>query len=390
MVQSQNSNQLDQYNLLSPEAIANPYPIYQRLRSEAPVYWSNLLGGAWLLTRYTDCTSATRDPRLAEVYTKAFCWMVGLDLPTHNKFRALLHKAFNSGVVEGMRLHIQTLTDELVDTIKDTGRMDVIRDLAYPLPAIVIAEMLGVLPQDRDHFKKWCDDIALFLGDGHVTADITQRMERSALELADYLRNVVRQRRQNPQEDIITNLIAVEDRGERLSEELVLGICVSLIWAGHETTKNLIGNGLLALLRHPDQLQKLKDDPSLISSAVEEFLRYESPVQWVSRIVEEDFELHGKQIRKRQRVVIIMGAANRDPAHFHDPDQLDINRQPNPHLAFSGGSHLCPAAALARMEGQIAINTVLRRLPALQLETETLEWLEHSAFRGLKSLPVIF
>jgi cytochrome P450 len=389
MVQSQNSQQLEQYNLLSPEAIANPYPIYHRLRSEAPVYWSNLLGGAWLLTRYADCASATRDPRLVEVYGKAL-WMLGLDLPEHNKFRALVHKAFTSRVVEGMRLHIQIVVDELVDTVKDAGRMDVIRDLAYPLPATVIAEMLGVLPQDRDHFKKWSDDLAAFLGDGDVTTDITQRTERSVLELADYLRNVVRQRRQKPQEDLITNLIAVEERGEVLSEEELLGICVFLIFAGHETTTNLIGNGLLALLRHPDQLQKLKHDPSSIATAVEELLRYDSPVQWSSRIVEENFELHGKQIRKRQRVLLVWGAANRDPAQFPNPDRLDINRQPNPHLAFGGGSHFCVGAALARIEGQIAINTILRRLPTLQLETETLQWLAHSAFKGLKSLPVIF
>jgi pimeloyl-[acyl-carrier protein] synthase len=389
MVQSKNSEQLEQYNISSPEAIANPYPIYHRLRSEAPVHWSDILGGAWLLTRYSDCVSAMRDPRLVEVYGKAI-WMLGLDLPEHNRFRALVHKAFTPSVVEAMRLHIQTLVNELIDSVQVAGRMDVIRDIAYPLPAIVIAELLGVLPQDRDHFKKCSDDLAMFLGCAHPTPDTTARTQQSVLELADYLRNVVRQRRQYPHNDLITNLIGVEVEGDALSEGEVLGTCVFLIFAGHETTTNLIGNGLLALLRHPDQLEKLKDEPSLISTAVEELLRYDGPLQWASRIVEEDFELHGKQIRKRQRLLLIWGAANRDPVQFPNPDRLDINRQPNQHLAFGGGSHFCLGAALARIEGQIAINTILRRLPALQLETETLQWHDHSAFRGLKSLPVVF
>jgi len=389
MVQTENSQQIELYNLLSAEAIANPYPIYQRLRSEAPVYWSDLLGGSWLVTRYADCAAAMRDPRLVEVYGKTL-WMLGLDLPEHNKFRVLVHKAFTAHVMERMRSHIQTLTDELIASVQDAGRMDVIRDLAYPLPIIVVAELLGVLPQERDLFKSWSDDFGILLGSGTPTPDIAKQAQRSVLELADYLRNVVKQRREHPKNDLITNLIAVEEEGEGLSEEELLGLCVLLIWAGNETTRNLIGNGLLALLRHPDRLQQLKDEPSSIAPAVEELLRYDSAVQWTSRIVQEDFELHGQQIRKRQRLLLIWGSANRDPAQFPDPDRLDINRQPNQHLAFGGGSHFCLGAALARIEGQIAINTILRRLPALQLETETLQWHDHSAFRGLKSLPVVF
>lgn len=390
MVQTQNSEQLDRYNLISPGAIANPYPIYHRLQAEDPVHWSDLLSsGAWVLTRYADCAAAMRDPRLADIYGKTL-WMLGLDLPEHNKFRMLVQKAFTSRVVEGMRLRIQTVVDDLISTVQDAGRMDVMRDLAYPLPGIVIAELLGILPQDRDQFQKWSEDFGILLGTGHPTPDITSRAERSVLELADYLRNVVKQRREHPENDLITNLVTVEDQGEALSEEELLGICVLLIWAGNETTTHLIGNGLLALLRHPDQLQKLKDEPSSIATAVEELLRYDTPVQWTSRIVQEDFELHGKSIRKKQRLVVIWGAANRDPAQFPDPDRLDINRQPNQHLGFGGGGHFCVGAALARIEVQIALNTILRRLPALQLETETLEWLDHSAFKGLKSLPVVF
>ena len=397
-----------QFNPFDPDYRANPYTHYHEWRSDDPVRPSDLVpAGIWILMRYADSVSVLRDRRFSADRSQATInqqveatqvdvgplgraqTMLTSDPPDHTRLRTLVSKAFTPNVVEEMRPHIQEIVDELLDAVQDAGRMDVIRDLAYPLPVIVIAEMLGVRPEDREHFKKWSGDIAVTL-DPVVAPEALQRAQQSALELADYFRGVVEERRRNPRDDLISGLIAAEEQGDKLSEEELYATCMLLLIAGNETTTNLIGNGMLALLRNPDQLQKLRDDPSLIESAVEELLRYDSPVQATGRVATEDTEIGGKKIDKGDMLVTSLGAANRDPERFPDPDRLDITRQDNRHVAFGYGLHFCLGAPLARLEGQAAINTLLRRFPNLRLGTEAPEWRETITLRGLKSLPVAF
>jgi cytochrome P450 len=268
--------------------------------------------------------------------------------------------------------------------------MDLIHDFAYPLPAITIAEMLGVPPEARDQFKGWADDVVAFLGTGGAQLDILERGQQSVLALTEWLRNLIAQHRRQPKADLLSLLISAEEQGDVLSEMELVGICISLLTAGHETTTNLIGNGLLALLQHPAQQQQLQENPDLIVAATEELLRYNSPVQRNWRVIKENIELGGQQMSRGQLVFAMLGAANRDPAQFPDPDRLDFDRRENRHVAFGYGIHFCVGAPLARLEGQIAINTILHRLPGLRLVNERPVWLENMAFRGLKSLPVVF
>ena len=367
--------------------------------------------GAWLLTRYSDAEAALRDPRLISgtrisaavkqlpdavqpeiqaLQNHISSWMGFIDPPDHTRLRALVSNAFTPRMIRGLRPQIQAIVNDLLDRVQEAGEMDVIADFAFPLPAIVIAEMLGLPPEDRDQFKQWSNEIMAFLGTGRPRVDVARRAQQGVYALKGYLRNIFTQRRQHPRDDLISALLSVEEEGDRLSEEEMFGMCVFLLVAGHETTLSLIGNGLLALLRNPDQRRTLQADPALIDTAVEEFLRYDSPIQHQTRVAREDFKLDGQQIRQGQRVLPMLGAANRDPAQFPDPDRLDICRQPNPHLAFGYGIHFCLGAPLARLEGQIAIETILRRMPALQLMTESLTWRVHSSMRNPESLPVIF
>jgi cytochrome P450 len=398
--------------MLSPEFYANPYPIYHQLRDADPVHWSDAWKG-WVLTRYADVTSTLRDfSRFSNVgridlfleqlpeegrgkmgplkghFSRA---ITHLDPPDHTRIRKLLKTVLSTHLVQSMRPRIEALVSELISEVQDAGRMDVIRDFAYPLPAIVLGEMLGIPPEDRDQYKKWSDDIGVGLvGTGRAALDNVERARQSLFELTDYLRPLVAQRRQHPRNDLISNLIAIEVKGDRLSERELFSTCITLILAGHGTTTNLIGNGILALLRHPDQLEALKNDPSLIEVAVEELLRFDSPLQRIWRMATEDVEIDGKHIRKGQIVLPTMGAANRDPAEFSEPDRLNIRRQDNPHVALGTGIHLCVGGPLARLQGAIAINALLQRLPSLQLETEALAWEANLFHRGLKSLPVVF
>lgn len=324
--------------------------------------------------------------------------MLMSDPPSHTRLRSLANKAFTPRVVEGMRSHIQAIVDGLLDDLEQAGRMDVISDLAYPLPVRVNCEMLGVAAEDQDQFRSWTDDLAAFLGDIRNIAQLVEAAQRSALDMIDYLRGIIRERRQNPREDLISALVAAEEQGDVFSEEELFSMFVLLQIGGHETTSNLIGNGMLALLQNPEEMRKLRENPSMIETAVEEFLRYHSPIQSTGRLAIEDLEIGGKRISKGQIVSTCIGAANRDPAQFPDPDRLDITRQENRHLAFAFGPHFCLGAALARMEGQIAIGTMLRRMDQIQLEPplssdgrlEDFRWRTNPTFHGLETLPVVF
>ena len=397
--------------LLLPSIFADPYPVYHQLRAEDPVHWSDAWG-CWVLTRYKDVVSVLHDYRrfsnvgripsfldqlpesmrseIRPLYENFSTGMPNTDPPEHTRMRSLVNRAFMPRVVEDMRPRMQAIVDGLLDRVENDGQMDVVSDFAYPLPAIVIAEMLGVPPEKRDQFKRWSDDIVAFHGTGRPRPDFVRRSLRGLLEAKAWLRRLIAQRRQHPRDDLLSALAAAEEGGAMLNETELLATCITLIVGGHETTTGLIGNGLLALLRHPDQLQKLKDGPELVGTAIDEFLRYDTSFQRTWRLTTEDVEFGGKTIPRGQTVSLMLGAANRDPEQFLDPDRFDITRKPNRHLAFGHGVHFCLGEPLARREVDIAFTTMLGRFPGLRLTRATIEWHENNTFHNLKSLPVVF
>ena len=391
-----------QFNPMDPAFVADPYPTYRRLRTEDPVHHSPL--DFWVLTRYDDVVAALRDPRLAKEAIAPFLAarfgapvpqmlsMLDRDPPDHTRLRSLVSKAFTPRVVEGLRPHIQQIVDGLIARVADRGEMDLIEDFAYPIPVIVICQMLGVPMEDRDRFRAWGLDIARGLDSILLPPDspVRERSIAARRGLAEYFRALIAQRRSSPRNDMLSALIAAEEAGDKLNEDELLATSILLLIAGHETTVNLIGNGMLALLRHPDQLRLLRERPDLIGSAVEELLRYDGPVQRTARIPSADVTFGGRTIKAGEMVMPFIGAADRDPAQFPDPDRLDITRADNRHIAFGWGIHFCLGAPLARVEGQLAINTLAQRLPQLALATDQPEHRQSLTLRGLTSLPVSF
>jgi cytochrome P450 len=397
---------LSLYHLLDPEALANPYPLYHRLRAEDPVHWDPYLH-AWVVTRYADVVtvfqrfSADRTPtperllemgleQLAPVAQLMVRQMLFLDPPAHNRVRGLAAKAFTPRRVEVLRGHIQDIVDSLLDDVQAKGHMDMIADLGRPLPAIVTEELLGLPIADRERLTRWSTDFAEVLGNFQHNPDRAQRVLRSVNEMVTYFHEAVHEHRAHPRDDLISAFATAELDGDRLSDEEIVANTIVTMVGGQETTTNLIGNGMLSLLRHPDQLERLRADYTLIPSAIEELLRYEAPSQHTARLAPNDAELGGKLIRKREAVIAVMGAANRDPERFPDPDQLDIGRQDNRHVAFAWASHFCFGAPLARLEAHIAFELALRRLPGLRLEPGPLTWRPNMGLRGLTALPVTF
>jgi pimeloyl-[acyl-carrier protein] synthase len=391
------------FNPMDPEFVADPYPTYHRLRAHDPVHHSPM--GFWVLSRYEDVVAALRDPRFAKEAIAAFVAarfgvavpgiglsMLDRDPPDHTRLRGLVSKAFTPRVVELLRPHIQTIVDGLLDQVEGSRSMDLIEDYAYPLPVIVICELLGVPVEDRERFKEWGLDIARGLDAIWLPPDseVARRSATSRSALSEYFRGLIAERRGSPRADLLSGLIAAEEAGDKLSEDELLATCILLLVAGHETTVNLIGNGTLALLRHPEELRRLRDNPGLIGSAIEELLRYDGPVQRTARIPSEDVTIGGRTIAKGELVMPFIGAADRDPVQFPDPDRLDITRADNRHIAFGWGIHFCLGAPLARIEGQIAINTLVQRLPKLALATDKPQFRQSLTLRGLSTLPVAF
>jgi cytochrome P450 len=398
---------LSLYQLLDPEVLANPYPLFQKLREADPVHWDSFLH-AWVVTRYEDVVnvmlrcSADRTPTpqqleamgmvaelqpIAQVMVKQMLFM---DAPAHTRLRALCASAFTTARVAALKRRIQEIADQLIDRVIDAGRLDVIADFANPLPAIVTAELFGVPVEDHRDLKDWSTDFAEMLGNFQHNPDRARRVLSSTEKLLTYFQRAIRDQERNPRPGLVNSLMNAEVDGSRLTEEEIVANLIVTMVGGQETTTNLIGNGLVSLLRNPDQLQQLQDDSAILPSAVEELLRYESPSQHTARLAPEDMLLGGKQIQKRQAVIAVFAAANRDPERFPDPDKLDLRRADNRHLAFAWGAHYCFGAPLARMEGQIAFETMLRRLPGIQLEPQELMWRENLGLRGLKSLFVTF
>jgi cytochrome P450 len=302
--------------------------------------------------------------------------------------RTLVNKAFTPRVVENMRQHIQEITDGLLDAVDGRPQFDIMKDVAIPLPIIVIAEMLGVPVADREQFKAWSTDIAGVLGSGMGPQEVMGRARVASEELSAYFAGIIEERRKEPKDDLVSGLIAARDQGDKLSEDELLATCVLLLVAGNETTTNLIGNGMLALLRNEGERRTLQADPSLIATAVEELLRNDGPVQATSRVVLEDMEFRGKQLKAGQVLITFLGAANHDPAVFHEPGILDVRREDNRHIGFGLGIHYCVGAPLARVEAQTAIGTLLRRFPDLEATSDKAEWGNSFILHGLRTLPV--
>lgn len=394
---------LSLYQLLDPEVLADPYPLYRRLREEDPVHWDPFLH-VWVVTRYPDVTkvlrefTASRTPSpeqlsamglealnpIAAVMVKQ---MLFLDGRAHARLRRLATAAFTRRRVEALRSHVRDITRRLLQVAQTQGGMDVIADLAEPLPCIVTAEMLGLPVEDHRQLKLWSQDFAEMLGNFQHNPDRIPKILKSTQDMTAYFRSAMRIgsiRR----DGLVRALMNAEIDGDRLTEDEVIANCIVTMVGGQETTTNLIGSGMLTLLRHPDQLAKLRADLSLIPSAVEELLRYESPSQHTGRLAPDDIEMGGKEIKKRQAVMAVMAAANRDPEQFPDPDRLDITRHDNGHVAFGWGAHLCFGAALARIEGQIAFEEMIRLFPDWSLMPGPLVWRTNLGLRGLTSLPI--
>jgi cytochrome P450 len=392
--------------LLDPAVLADPYPLYRRLREHGRVHWDPFLH-AWVVTGYQEVVtvlhkfSADRTPTpehldamglgalapIAQVMVKQMLFM---DAPAHTRLRGLCAAAFTSRRIEHLRAQIHDIADYLVDRMIASGRMDVVGDFASPLPAMVTARMLGVPVEDHAQLKAWSADFAEMLGNFQHNPDRAAGVLRSVEAMTAYFRAALEDIRRQPREGLIHALMTAEVDGGRLTDEEVIANSIVTMVGGQETTTNLIGNGLLTLLRQPTALARLRDDPSIIEPAVEELLRYESPSQHTGRIAPDDVVLGGQRIRKRDAVMAVMAAANRDPDRFPDPDRLDLTRTDNRHLAFGWAAHFCFGAPLARMEGQIAFATLLRRLRDLALEPAPLTWRENLGLRGLTALPVRF
>jgi pimeloyl-[acyl-carrier protein] synthase len=394
------------YRLLDPDVLADPYPLYRQLREHDPVAWDPFLH-AWVVTNYAGVLtvlhkfSADRTPTpdqlaamgmkslepVAEVMVRQMLFM---DAPAHTRLRGLCSSAFTSRRVDHLRPHIQEIADDLINRVQPQGRMDVIADFAAPLPAIVTAELLGVPTSDHQQLKSWSADFAEMLGNFQHNPDRVSRVLRTVEEMTRYFRAAIREQERRPRHGLIQLLLDASEGGSHLSEDEVIANVIVTMVGGQETTTNLIGNGLLTLIRNPAALVRLRDDPSIIEPAVEELLRYESPSQHTARLAPEDLVIGGKQIKKREAVMAMMAAANRDPDRFPDPDRLDLARKDNRHVAFGWAAHFCFGAPLARIEGQVAFATLLRRLPDLALLPEPLVWRQNLGLRGLSALPVAF
>lgn len=399
--------------LLSPAVVADPYPFLAALRRDEPVAWDERYR-SWVVTRYDDNAALFKDPRLSSdritpviarelrrarpdldlVQTLQLLdgWLVFRDPPEHGRMRRLVNKAFTVRAIAAMTDVVGRVTDDLLDQVERLAAggavVDLHRELAYPLPAIVIAGMLGVPPQDRDLFKGWSDDISALVFGGLEDQGRHARARDGMGELVGYMTALVARVRREPGPDLTSALVRARDQDDALSEAEVVATCVNLLFGGHETTTNLIANGVLALLRAPDQAALLAADPGTAGRAVEELLRYDGPAKAVARVAAEDVELRGRRIRAGDRVFLLPSAADRDPEVFERPDVLDLTRDPNPHLAFGAGIHYCLGAALARLEASVALPRLLQRFPALQLTGEPLHWNPVLLTRGLTGLPV--
>jgi cytochrome P450 len=381
--------------LASSAFVQDPYPVYRDLRAQAPVHWSDEWG-VWVLTRYDDTLAVIRNPKtysnagrfsalldqlppelqpdvvpLRQHYSSG---LIQSDPPDHTRLRGLVRLVFTPRAVEAFRGRVQTIVDQLLRQAASQGRFDLVRDFAYVLPVFVIGEMLGVPTDDLDQIFAWNTDIVGLQATGGASAEHARRAATAIAELESFFGDVIDEHRRSPKPDLISSLIEAQEDGDQLTRDELIGTCVTLLLAGHDTTKNLIANGTLALLRHPEARSRFQRDPAILPTAIEEMLRYESPIQRGWRRVAVDTEIRGRHLREGDLVYFMFGAANRDPEVFPDPDRFDIGRSENRHLAFGYGIHFCIGAPLARLEGSIALLTLFRQFPKIEPVDSIVEW----------------
>jgi cytochrome P450 len=397
--------------LFSDEILQDPYPTYARLHEEGPLHYVDVGSkwAVWSVFSHAECSSIAKDPRLSAKRAKQMLlplplsrqsefselsrmlslWLIFMDPPEHTRLRKLLNKGFSAAAVEGLRPQAEAIVDQMLKPLQHGSEVELMSEFANPMPVRIISELLGVPQALHGTFVNASRAIAVFRGNPNRTVEEARAAQDALIELTEFFRKTVAERRRNKGTDLISLLIDIEEEGEVLTEEELYAQCIALLFAGHETTRNLIGNGMYTLLQHPQETAELRERPEMIRSAVEELLRYESPVQFTARVLKEDVEVCGQQIRKGWTVLCMLGAANRDPKQFKEPNQLDLKRLNNQHLAFSAGLHFCIGAQLARLEGQIALLNLVQRFPEMKLTGPRPEWASTFGFRGLKSLPVI-
>jgi cytochrome P450 len=402
-----------QDSLTTPEFLDDPYPILKWLRANEPVHWNEAIGG-WVVARYDDIVVTMKDtgtysnegrlgravdylPSEAKAKLAAFQdhyrtkGLLHSDPPDHTRLRALVQKAFSPRMVELMRPRIQEIVDELLDKAEPNGGMEVIQELAFALPVTVLADIMGVPQSDRVHFQRWADSLLAFQGVNKPDLSALEHAQQTLIEVRQYLADLIARRRTEPGKDLVSELVAAESEGQRLTQDELINTCVTLLVAGHETTTSLVGNGLFLLLSHPEQWRLLKNDPSGLPRAIEEILRFESPVARQPRAIKQDAELGGKQLHAGQMLFQLLNSGNRDEAYFDDPEEFDIRREKNRHIAFGYGVHFCIGAPLSRAEGLIVFDTILRRLPDVRLVDEKPHWdVTKRNSRVLKALDVEF
>ena len=376
------------YNPVSDEVARDPYAVYRRLRDKDPVHRMRLID-AWVLTRYEHVDSMLRDHQRfgnqdRRFYDTGLTTMLDVDAPVHTRLRSLVSRGFTPRSVSRWHGRVQEIADRLLEAVAGRDRFDLIAALGYPLPVTVIAEMLGVPAEDMDRFEGWSNDIALLVEPVLTPAQV-EGVRRATEALFAYFETIVEARRREPRDDLVSALLAAEEEGNKLTREELLSTMLLILVAGNETTRNLIGNGMLALLRRPDQLRRLRDAPELLEPAVDELLRYDSPVQLDGRLVLEDLEMGGKRLRAGEKVIGLIGAANRDPAAFENPDVLDIGRTEKSHLSFGRGVHYCLGASLAILEARIAFRSLLDRFPSIRMAAEP-RYRDGIVLRGVESL----
>jgi len=397
--------------VFSDEIVQDPYPTYARMHEEGPLHYVEVASkwAVWSIFSHAECSSIAKDPRLSAKRAKQMLlplplsrqsefselarmlslWLIFMDPPEHTRLRKLLNKGFSAAAVEGLRPQAEAIVDQMLKPLQLGSEVDLMREFANPMPVRIISELLGVPQALYGTFVNASRAIAAFRGNPNRTVEEARAAQDALIELTEFFRKTVAERRRNKGIDLISLLIDIEEEGEVLSEEELYAQCIALLFAGHETTRNLIGNGMYTLLQNPQQATELREKPEMIRTAVEEILRYESPVQFTARVLKEDIVVCGQPIRKGWTVLCMLGAANRDPKKFKQPDQLDLKRLNNEHLAFSAGPHFCIGAQLARLEGQIAILNLLQRFPNMKLTGPRPVWASTFGLRGLTSLPVI-
>ena len=398
------------YDPSDPAVMANPFPVYAKLREADPVHWSPSLK-SWIITRYTDVRDLLLSDHLSvnrliqfykalppadaallkDIIHYLSLWLAFRDPPDHTRVRRIMRHAFTARAIEDMRPNVVEITDMLLDRLEATGKNDVdlIREFALQLPAFVIMDLLDVPRDMLDDFKEWSDDMAVFIGGARNSGDKYKRAARGCAKMSAYFRHLIQERTANPKPGFLMDLINARDAGNKLSDDELVATCILVLFAGHETTTNLIGNAALLLMRHDDQRARLREDPELIDSTIEEVLRFDGPTNALVRVVAQDHELHGCKMREGQRVFVMVNSANRDPRVFDDADRFDISRQQNRHLTFGQGIHLCLGAKLAREEGRVAIKRLFDRFPDLALDPDKPPaWLDAMVPRGTRHLPV--